>query len=50
MKSKRLMITLSEKTAAKLEEIAKEKGLTKSVLITLLVEEYSKKGESNDRK
>lgn len=45
-----MMITLSEKTASKLEEIAKEKGLTKSVLITLLIEEYSKKGESDERK
>lgn len=50
MAGKRMMITLSEKTAAKLEEIAKEKGLTKSVLITLLIEEYSKKGESDERK
>lgn len=47
MASRRIMITLSEKTAAKLEEMAKEKDLSKSVFITLLVEEYSKKGKSN---
>lgn len=50
MAGKRIMITLSEKTSDKLEQIAKEKGLSKSVLITLLIEEYSKKGESNERK
>lgn len=50
MAGKRIMITLSQKTAAKLEKIAKENGLSKSVFITLLIEEYSKKGESNENK
>lgn len=50
MASKKFQITLSEKTMELLEKICEEKGLKKSVVIALAIEEYSKKGESNDGK
>ncbi|MFK4879569.1 transcriptional regulator [Lactococcus petauri] len=39
---KRVMITLSKDVADKLEDIAKQKGLSKSGLITTWVNEYRK--------
>lgn len=48
--SKRIMITLSDTKAKELEELAKSKGITKSVLVTLAIEEFMKKGESNASK
>lgn len=48
--SKRIMITLSDTKAKELEELAKLKGITKSVLVTLAIEEFMKKGESNESK
>lgn len=50
MGSKRIMITLSETKAAELENLAKKKGITKSVLVMLAIEEFAKKGESNESK
>lgn len=47
MCSKRIAITLSDKKAKELEKLALEKGVTKSVLIALAIEELLKKGESN---
>lgn len=50
MCSKRIAITLSDTKAKELEELAKAKGVTKSVLVTLAIEEFMKKGESNESK
>lgn len=41
-KKKRLGITLSPKVLQDLESLAKEKGLSKSAVITLAVEKYKK--------
>lgn len=41
---KRLSITLSEQVLEYLGKIAKEKGLSKSAMVTVVLEEY-KKGE-----
>ncbi|MGX6395505.1 ribbon-helix-helix domain-containing protein [Lactiplantibacillus pentosus] len=41
-KKKRLTITLSENVLNCLSEIAKDKGLSKSALITVALEEYKK--------
>lgn len=41
-KKKRLTITLSEQVLEYLDEVAKEKGLSKSALITIALEEYKK--------
>lgn len=49
MASKKIMITLSETKAQELEELSKAKGVSKSVLIALAIEEL-KKGESNESK
>lgn len=43
---KRLTVTLSEKVYSDLEKIAKEKGLSKSAMLTVALEEY-KKGQKN---
>lgn len=43
---KRLTVTLSEKVYSDLEKIAKEKGLSKSAILTVALEEY-KKGQKN---
>ena len=43
---KRLTITLSENIHADLEKMAKEKGLSKSAMLTVAFEEY-KKGQKN---
>lgn len=48
--SKRIMITLSDIKATELENLAKKKGVTKSVLVTLAIEEFVKKGESDEEK
>lgn len=48
--SKRIMITLSDTKATELENLAQKKGVTKSVLVTLAIEEFTKKGESNASK
>lgn len=39
---KRLTITLAESVLDNLEKIAKEKGLSKSAVITIALEEYKK--------
>ena len=41
-KKKRLTITLSEQVLEYLDKVAKEKGLSKSSLITIALEEYKK--------
>lgn len=41
-KKKRLTVTLSENVLSYLEEVAKAKGLSKSALITVALEEYKK--------
>ncbi|HHR3030819.1 TPA: CopG family transcriptional regulator [Listeria monocytogenes] len=41
-KKKRLTITLSEQVLEYLDKVAKEKGLSKSALITIALEEYKK--------
>ncbi|EKZ7062232.1 TPA: ribbon-helix-helix protein, CopG family [Listeria monocytogenes] len=41
-KKKRLTITLAESVLDDLEKMAKEKGLSKSVLITIALGEYKK--------
>ena len=43
---KRLTITLAEKVYSELEKMAKEKGLSKSAMLTVALEEY-KKGQKN---
>lgn len=43
--SKRIAITLSDVKAKELEELAELKGVTKSVLVTMAIEEFLKKGE-----
>ena len=48
--SKRIAITLSDVKSKELEALAKEKGVTKSVLITLAIEEFMKKGVVNESK
>lgn len=50
MSGKKIMITLSEIKAEELEKLAKEKGVSKSVFITMAIEEFAKKGESNEGK
>lgn len=47
MAGKKITMSLSEKTVEILEEIAKEKGLKKSAIVTLAVLEYvaKQKGE-----
>lgn len=48
-KKPRIMISLTEKNMSELERLANEKGMTKSVIITLALEEYLKKGERNGK-
>lgn len=43
---KRLTITLAEKVYSELEKMAREKGLSKSAMLTVALEEY-KKGQKN---
>lgn len=50
MGKQKLQVTLPEKSIAELEQLMKEKGLSKSVLIALAIEEYAKKGASNEGK
>lgn len=52
MAGKKITMSLSEKTLQMLEQIAEEKGVKKSAIIALAVEEYyrGQKGESNERK
>lgn len=46
---KRITISLSDKVLENLEKLSKEKGLSKSAMITLALEEYSRK-ESEQKK
>ena len=46
---KRITISLSDKVLENLENLSKEKGLSKSAMITLALEEYSRK-ESEQKK
>lgn len=48
--SKRIMISLSLIKAAELEELAKEKGVSKSVLVAMAIEELKQKGETSGTK
>lgn len=41
------MITLSDVKAKELEDLSKLKGMTKSNLIVLAIEEFKKKGETS---
>lgn len=50
MASKKFQITLSEKTMEMLETVCKEKGLKKSIVIALAIEEYAKKGAVHEDK
>lgn len=52
MDSKRLMVTLPVAVIEKLEKLAEQKHVKKSIIITLALEEYEKiqKGESKDGK
>lgn len=43
---KRFTITMSEKMYKDLEQLCKEKGLSKSAMLTVTLEEY-KKGQEN---
>lgn len=43
--SKRITITLSDVKTQELNELAKSKGVTKSVLVAMAIEEFLKKGE-----
>lgn len=46
---KRITISLSDKVLENLENLSKEKGLSKSAMITLALEEYARK-ESKQKK
>jgi len=46
----KLQVTVPEKTVKLLNKLINEKGLSKSVLIALAIEEYAQKGESNESK
>ena len=46
---KRITISLSDKILVNLEKMSKDKGLSKSAMITLALEEYSRK-ESEQKK
>ncbi|EGO7794281.1 MULTISPECIES: ribbon-helix-helix domain-containing protein [Enterococcus] len=46
---KRITISLSDKVLENLENLSKEKGLSKSAMITLALEEYVRK-ESEQKK
>lgn len=52
MAGKKITMSLSEKTLQMLEQIAEEKGVKKSAIIALAVEEYfrAQKGEGNENK
>ena len=41
----RITISLTRQALKELEELAKERGMTKSVVIMLALEEYKKKGQ-----
>lgn len=42
-KKRRLQVSLTEKQFELLEEVAKEKGFSKSAILALALEEYSRK-------
>lgn len=49
--SKRIQITLKDDVAETLEKVASSMGVTKSVVVTLAIQEYQKKrNEVNERK
>ncbi len=49
--SKRMQITLKDDVAETLEKVASDMGVTKSVVVTLAIQEYERKrNEVNDRK
>jgi len=50
MAGKRIMITLSDKALAMLEEMAEKRQMSKSVLITLAIEEMKEKEEKRAEK
>lgn len=47
---KRITISLSDKVLENLENLSKEKGLSKSAMITLALEEYSRKESEQKNK
>lgn len=50
MAGKKIMITLSQKKAEELDKLAKEKGVSKSMFIALVIEEFAKKGDLREKK
>lgn len=52
MTSKKITMSLSEKTMEVLEKLAEEKGIKKSAIVALAIAEYAErqKGESSDKK
>lgn len=46
----RITISLTPQALKELEELAKERGMTKSVVITLALEEYKRKGKNENKK
>lgn len=49
MGKKRLMITLTDQTLELLEDLAKQRELTKSIIVKLALEKYAQqKGENTD--
>lgn len=50
MAGKRIMITLSEKALNMLEQLSEERQMSKSVLITLAIEEMKEKEEKRAEK
>lgn len=44
-RKERITISLTPQALRELEELAKERGMTKSVVIMLALEEYKKKGQ-----
>ena len=47
---KRITISLSDKVLENLENLSKEKGLSKSAMITLALEEYARKESEQKNK
>lgn len=47
---KRITISLSDKVLESLEKLAKDKGLSKSAMVTLALDEYSRKESEQKNK
>lgn len=46
--SRRIMLSLPQELLDRLDELAKEKGLSRSALIRMLLTEYSRQQEASD--